>query len=242
MESLKLGFSTLGRYLVVIIMSFFIIFSFTAIFTMATPLQKLGYEAAVYENEESKEPIETYVHNYADGDDLKKADYEQQGFIVATREFTGGLTGAPYVAAHTISQIICLVFFIIIIPAKLYKLGQSDTNRVYIGKIAEDKLKGLKASIPTAVFQLATWVCLILGKTGVFKGGVAIFAYGNYEFYGYQQLIFSGADSPAEISWLGIVLATIPVILTVVSCTVGYILGYSQIDFKSKILYKNNEK
>lgn len=238
MDSLKLGFNILGKYVVCIIMCFFVIFSFVAIFSMLT-LEMVGYEAAVFETEDSETPIEQYVHYYSDGDDLKKAEYEEKEYIVATREFAGEFSGTPYVVCHIIAQAISLILFIIIVPHTLYKQGKSDANAVSCSRLKEDKLRGLKAGIVTAAVNLASWICLLLAKLGVFASGLQIYNLANYHLYGYQKLIFGNITKVADISWTGIILAFLPVVLTLGVCAVTYLLGYKDINLYEKAIYKN---
>ncbi len=240
MDNLKLGLNILGKYVVCIIMCFFVTFSFIAVFSMLT-LEMIGYEAAVFETEDSETPIEQYVHYYSDGDDAKKEYYEEKGYIIATREFAGEFSGTPYVVCHIIAQAISLALFIITVPHTLYKQGKSDANAVSCSRLKEDKLRGLKAGLVTAAVNFASWVCLLLGKVGAFPAGLSIYSFSNYHIYGYQKLIF-GADPsiPAtDISWTGIILALLPVVLTSVACAVTYLLGYKDINLYEKAVYKN---
>ncbi len=239
MENIKLGFNLLGKYVVCLIMCFFITFSFIAIFTMIAPPPMAGYEAAVLENEEADTPMDSYVHYYSDGEDIKKAEYEKEGYIVNTREFAGKLSGTPYTVCHIIVQIINLILFIFIISHGLNKKGRIDASNISRGHGEEDLLCGLKVGIVPAAFSLVTWIFLILGKLGIVVGGTAIYAYGNYHLFGYQQLIFSGAASPAEIGWLGVALALLPVVLTLAVCAVSYLLGYKGINVYEKTVYKS---
>lgn len=237
MENLKLGFNILGKYIVCIIMCFFVTSSIIITFSTLT-LKMVGYEAAVFETEDSETPIEQYVHYYSDGDDLKKAEYEEKEYIVVTREKPGEFTGTPYIVCHIIAQAISLTLFIIIVPHTLHKQGRSDANAVSCGRREEDKLRGLKAGLVPAVVSLASWVCLLLGKLGVFPAGLSIYSFANYHLFGYQKLIFGGAVNVANIGWTGIFLALLPVVLTLAACAVTYILGYKDINLYEKTVYK----
>ena len=237
MQIFKQGFSVLGRYLICLVMCFFVTFSFIAIFSMFT-LEMIGYEAAIFETEESEEPIEEYIHYYSDGEDVKKKDAEAKEQIVVTREFADEFDGAPFIASHIISQTVSLVLFFAIVPSSLNKLGRSDLNAVNCGRAEEDKLKGLKAGLIPMAFGLASWVCLVLSKLGIMGAGLSLYSFANYHFFGYQKLIFGGATSAAQISWGGIFLALLPVVLTLAACTVAYLLGYKDISLYEKTVYK----
>lgn len=239
MTDLKLGFNILGKYIVCIIMCFFITFSFIAIFSMLT-IEMVGYEAAVFENEEDTDPLEQYIHYYSDGEDEKMADYKEKGYIVATREFAGAFSGTPYVVCHIIAQAVSLVIFIMVVPHALYKQGRTDANAVSCGRMAEDKLRGLKAGIVPALVSLLSWGALLMAKLGIWPIGLQVFSFTNYHLYGYQKLIFGNITSAADIGVVGLILALLPVVLTFVSCTVTYLLGYKDINLYEKAVYKNN--
>lgn len=239
MSNIKLGFNISGKYILCVVMCFFVTFSFIALFSMLT-LEMIGYEAVVYVADESQEVIDTYNHYYSDGEDTKKAEYEAKGYKVSTREFTGEFEGTPYVACHIISQTVCLIIFVMTVPNSLYKQGKTDANTVSCGRMEEDKLRGLKAGVVTAVFNLASWVALVLGKLGLLAGGLQVYAFSNYYLYGYQQLIFGSQPSVSDIGWNSIVLALLPAVLVLVLCWLTYLLGYKDINLYEETVYKKN--
>jgi hypothetical protein len=239
MTNLKLGFNILGKYIVCIVMCFFITFSFIAIFSMLT-LEMVGYEAAVFENKEATEPTEQYIHYYSDGDDTKKAELEKQGKIVVTREFAGEFSGSPYIVCHIIAQAVSLVIFIMVVPHTLYKQGRSDANAVSCGRMEEDKLRGLKAGLVPSALSLASWGALLCAKVGVFPIGLQVYSFANYHMFGYQKLIFGNVTSAANIGVTGLILALVPTLLILGSCVITYLLGYKDINLYEKAVYKNN--
>lgn len=239
MQTLKLGFATLGKYIICLLMCFFVTFSFIAVFSMFT-LEMVGYDAAIFENEEAEEPIEQYQHYYSDGEDTKKADAEAKKYIVVTREFAGEFSGAPYIACHLIAQTVSLVLFVAVMSSSLNKKGRADLNAVNCGRAEEDKLKGFKAGLFPATFSLASWVCLLLAKLDIFKPGLSIYSFSNYHFFGYQKLIFGQGVSvnPVDISYSALFLALLPAVITLATCTAAYILGYKDINLYEKAVYK----
>ncbi len=237
----KLALNLLGKYLICIIMCFLTFFSFTAIFAMNSPLDIIGQEVAVYETKESEETLDYYVHYFKDGTDTKLAEYKAKGYVIATRDITGGLKGTPAIISSLISQIVSLVFFIMIVPRVLHAEGSGDVNRVSCGRAEEDKLKGLKAAIPLAAIQFISWVLLILSKFGVIKFGFTVYNFVNYHLYGYQKLIFSGINSTKDISFLSLILALLPVLLTLVVCYLTYLLAYKDINLYERLVYKKNK-
>ena len=239
MTNTKLGLVTLGKYIVSMIMCFLVTFSFIAIFTMAT-IDMIGYEAAIFENEDATEPMETYEHYYSDGDDVKKVEAEKKGYIVNTREIAEEFSGTPYIICHILSQAVSLILFVALVSNKLNTQGRFDRNAVNCGRAEEDKLRGLKAGLFPTVFSLLSWGCLVLAKFGMFKLGLTVYSFANYHFFGFQKLIFGGtANVNPETFGVGVLLlALIPAVVTLVVCTVSYWLGYRDISLYEKAVYK----
>ncbi len=237
MTNLNLGLNILGKYIVCIVMCFFITFSFIAIFSMLT-LDMVGYEAAVFEKEEDTEPKEQYIHYYSDGEDAKKAEYEDKGWIVVTREFAGEFAGSPYIVCHIVAQTVSLIIFIMVVPHTLYKQGRVDANAVSCSRMTEDKLRGLKAGLVPSVLSLASWVALLLAKLGIFPVGLQVYSFANYHMFGYQKLIFGNVTTAANIGTAGLILALVPTLLILVSCTLTYLMGYKDINLYEKAVYK----
>lgn len=237
MKTFKLSLSVLGKYVICLLMCFFVTFSFIAVFSMFS-LDMIGYDAAIFENEEASEPLEEYKHYYADGEDTKKAEAESKNQIVVTREFASEFSGTPYVACHIIAQAVSLTLFIAIMSSSLNKQGRADLNAVHCGRAKEDILKGLKVGlVPTGV-SIASWVCLVLAKSGIFKAGLPIYSFANYHFFGYQKLIFGNNVAVEALSTGTLFLALLPAVITLAVCTVAYILGYKDISLYEKAVYK----
>lgn len=237
MKTLKLSLTVLGKYIICLLMCFFVTFSFIAVFSMFS-LEMIGYEAAIFENEEATEPLEEYIHYYADGDDTKKAEAEAKKQIVVTREFADEFKGTPYIACHIISQTVSLILFVAVMSSSLNKQGRADHNAVTCGRAKEDILKGLKVGLLPAGVSLASWVCLVLAKFGCFKAGLPIYSFLNYQFFGYQKLIFGSNTVATALSTGVLFLALLPVVITLAVCTVAYILGYKDISLYEKAVYK----
>ena len=232
MTTLRLGTITLGKYILSIIMCFLIFFSFAAIFTM-TSAEVVGYSAVIVE------PEETYTHLYSDGTDTKKAEAEAQGYTVNTVE-NRELSEDMLVASHIISQIISLVLFVALLAKTPNTQGRSDRNAVNCGRMEKNLLRGFMAGLFPAGVSFIAWVCLLLAKFGVFAGGVSVYRYVNYSFFGYQTLIFGGTTKivAESLDITVLLLALLPTVLILAVCSIAYILGYKDISLYEKAVYK----
>ena len=237
MQNLKFGLALLGKYIICLVMSFFVTFSFIAVFSIAS-LEMVGYDAAIFESKEAETPIEEYKHYYSDGDDTKKAEAEAKNQVVVTREFANEFSGTPYIACHIIAQTVSLILFVATLSSSLTKKGRADLNAVNCGRAKEDMLKGLKAGLFPAGLSFASWVCLVLAKLGYFKIGLPIYSFTNYHFFGYQKLIFGSTAVIENISAGALFLALLPTVITLAVCTVAYLLAYKDISLYEKAVYK----
>ena len=202
---------------------------------MAT-VEIIGYDAFVVD--ENDEIVAEYTHLFADGEDNKKAQYEAEGYKVSTLDKATEFGGSAELAAYIISQIIGLVFFVFVVPKNIYFEGAADANKVARGRAEKDSLKGLKIAIPTAMFNLFSFIYLIIGKVFALPGAFTIYNFTNYHLYPYQKLIFGDAISAEALGWGSVALAFLPTLLVILVCTVTYILGYKGINVYEKAVYQ----
>ena len=147
--------------------------------------------------------------------------------------------GAGYVVMLILSAFCSLGTLILFINGKLFYIGDSDANKVHFGRIEYDKFKGLKLGIVPAVFALASYVVLILGKLGILGGwSFVLFNFTNYHLFAYHQVIFGGSMKVAEFSWPSIAAASLTVFLVPLICHVCYTLGYKRINLFEKVVFK----
>ena len=202
---------------------------------MAT-VEIIGYDAFVVD--ENDEIVAEYTHLFADGEDNKKAQYEAEGYKVSTLDKATEFGGSAELAAYIISQIIGLVFFVFVVPKNIYSEGTADANKVSRGRAEKDLFRGLKIAIPTAVFNLLSFIYLIIGKAFGIKGAFTIYNFANYHLYPYQRLIFGDAVNAETLGWGCVALAFLPTVLVLLVCTITYILGYKGINVYEKAVYQ----
>ena len=242
MNILKVGTKTMGSMIIAAIISFFLCISMlnicTAIFT-----SEIGYDAFVYENEESSEPIEKYEYLYTDNDgdgkddgtDTKLEEYEDKDYIVITSSKRTKLTGVGKAAFWATTQILSLIMVIAFASNGAYKQGFKDNNLVKISQAKKDMFKGFKIGlIANAPFILLFVFALV--KASAIRS--VLFAFLNSHFYAIIMAITGECERLSQIGavkfvLIGLLLAIVPVI-----SAVAYILGYKEINLAEKIVYK----
>ena len=90
-EVTKLGLKQFLRLILINVMCFFVVISFSVLST-AVFTKNIGY-TAYGTSSESSEPEELYTYYYADGEDTKKQEYTDRGYTVSESKIRSTLSG-----------------------------------------------------------------------------------------------------------------------------------------------------
>ena len=239
METVRISFSLTVRYLAGMILSFVIFLSFIAIFTL--PLTKaVGYDAYI-NDETTGTSRKVYTHYYADGEDMKKAQYESRGLSVYTAELRSELTGFGATLAFAAAQLISLCLFIALVPNRMYRLGAQDA-------LSRREYRTRRWLVPTlfpAAISLTGYLLLLLNKLQwIGNHGLSLYRYTNYHLFGILRILLGTGNDGTQIAWISILFAIFPVLLTILLCGLLYHFGYRNIHplltIKNTIKYKRN--
>ena len=89
-EVTKLGLKQFLRLILINVMCFFVVISFSVLSTAAFT-KNIGY-TAYGTSSESSEPEELYTYYYADGEDTKKQEYTDRGYTVSESKIRSTLS------------------------------------------------------------------------------------------------------------------------------------------------------
>ena len=223
----KTGAKLFLKLIVVNIMCFFVVMSFSVLSTAAFT-KNVGYKA-YGTSSDSSEPQELYTHYYADGEDTKKAEYEGRGFTVSESKIRSEMTRGGTAAFLTVSQIFCILILFSFIYPNIWHIGTTDSNLV----------KGLKIGLIAVAPEYLFLLFVIIAKAGVSpKFPVVLLKFLNAAFYSLTQVICGSAVHVSELSVIRLILLLLlPLIIPAVSC-VSYILGYKNFSVGEKLIYK----
>lgn len=239
MDTVKLGFNLVLRYLGGILMSFVIFLSLSAIFTL--PLtEAIGYDAYVSDSA-TERSRKVYTHYFTDGEDTKKMEYEAQGLAVYTVEIRSELSGAGTAVMLGAAQVMSIALFVSLVPNRLYRLGAKDAESQKERSIARWLFPAL---FPGAI-SLMGYILLVLNKLQLIGNhGLSLYRYANYHLYGLQRMIIGTGNDGSQIGWFSVLLAILPTVLTVIVCGILYEFGYRNIHpfifIKNNIKYKRD--
>lgn len=247
MSVFKSGARLSGGIIMAAMLGFFLCISINVICT-ALFTDYIGYNAYVY-TEDSDKAIAEYQYLYTDNDgdgkddgtDTKKAEYEEQGYTVTTYKVRSTLEGAGKSVFLGITQVLNLILLISFASSSVYKQGFKDANLVRTGHLKSDSLKGFKigavANIP--FFVLFAVMVVFTVTTPNFR--TVWYAFLNSQFYPIILQISGGADIVSKLSILQLLLLFVLQLIVPVISGIAYILGFKEINFSDKIVYKKGE-
>ena len=248
MNILKSGARLSGSIIAAAIISFFLCISINVICT-AVFTDYVGYNAYVY-TQDGEEPIDEYqyLYNDTDGDgkdngtDTKKAEYEKQGYTVTTYNVRSVLEGSKKTVFLVVTQVLCAVLIISFAGSSVYKQGFKDANLARIDHIKTDNLKGFKIGAVANIPFFALFALMVILATGVAPDfRVTWYAFLNGHFYSAVLWIAGDADVVSKLSILQYVLLFLLQLAVPVISGVAYILGFKEINFTDKLVYKKGE-
>ena len=239
--TLKSGFSLMGRLLVLLLLEFFLVLSINVICSMVFT-ENTGYAAYGYtQNEEDTTHLYTYY--YADGEDIKREEYEAAGYKLTFKSLRSGLSGTGKAIFLSVSQILGFIIMASFVFAPNYQQGFKDSNMVRHGHMKEDKLKGLKIGfIANSPYFIMFAVFLICGLGALPNMPISLYRLFNSQYYGFIDLIGSTVATAGSLSlWQFVLLFALQLIIPAISA-VAYVMGYKGIDIVEKIVYVKREE
>ncbi len=242
MQIFKMGLRQAGNFIFVAVMSFFLTISImmicTGVFT-----KEIGYEVVVSEDEAGKIEVDKYTHYYADGDDLKLEEYNTKGYYIAKNAVRSHLEGTGKAVFYGVTQFLTSILIIAFASNSCYKQGFKDINLVKIGKIKEDKLKGLKVGLIGNIPFFALAVIAAAMALNILPSlNTVTYASLNSHFYPIIMIIGGSAVKLSQLGVVKLVLLLLLQLVVPIISTVAYILGYKGINLSEKILYKKEDK
>lgn len=248
MSIFKSGARLSGSIIAAAVLSLFLCISINVI-CVAAFTDYVGYNAYVY-TEDSDEPIDEYQYLYTDTDgdgeddgvDTKKAEYEKQGYIVTTYKVRSVLDGTGRTVFLTITQALNMIIVISFASNSVYKQGFKDANLVRTGHLKVDNLKGFKIGLIANVPFFVLFAIVVVLSIFVPSFRTVWYAFLNSHFYSFVLWISGDADIISKLSILQFVLLFALQLIVPIISGVSYILGFKEINFTDKLVYKKEVK
>lgn len=235
----SVGSKILLKLLVVVVLDFFLCISISVL-CIGGFTENIGYEAFGYVNE-GDESEHLYTYYTADGEDTKKAEYEEQGYKIVTNNIRSELSGKGQAIFLSVTQLFCLMVLIPFVYSPVYELGFKESNLVRFKHAEEDLLRGLKIGLVADILFIASYVGLVISALGAAPNmPVSLYKLCNSYCYSIIEVI-GGNGKVGELSPIQLVLLALPLLVVPIVAAVGYILGYKGISISEKLIYKKNK-
>ena len=236
-EIFKNGTSIFLRFVIINIISFITVISFALLFTSFFT-ENIGYKAIGTVGDSTKQ-VELYTHYNSDGEDVKKAEFEEQGYTITQINIRSTLSAAANNTMLIIIQIFCFIFLVSFIYPKIWSLGDSDSNLVRFKHKNEDVFKGLKIGLVALIPHSIVFIALIVAKMGAYeKLSLDLYKFFNSVFYSFNVVIIGDSANLSELScWRFALLFAVQFFVPII-CTAAYILGYRNYSVSENIIYK----
>ncbi len=235
-EIIKNSLSLFGRTIVIDIMCFFLVISLSVLITAAFS-ENIGY-IALGTTSESEQSVELYRHYYEDGDDTKRAEYEEDGYTITESKIRSEVSKTGNTVFLIVSGIFCIVLLVSFIYPKFWQMGTKDSNLVHFKHKKEDELKGLKCGLLAIIPSL---ILLIVITFIIPDTQTALYKFLNCSVFTFVDLIIGSSETFRDISILQFLgLALLKALIPITSYT-AYLLGYKNISLGEKLIYKKDK-
>lgn len=239
-EIFKSGVSLFGKIIVVNIMCFFLVVSLTVLST-AVFTKNIGY-VAYGTLEGSEESVKLYEHYTADGDDNKRAEYEEKGYDITESSIRSQISDTGNTVFLTVTQILCLLLLIAFIYPNFWQMGTKDSNLVHFKHKKEDKFKGLKAGLIAIIPAAALLLFLAVTMNNISANfPTVLYKFMNSSVYTFIQLATGNTATFGELSVVAIIVFFLLLLIVPLVAWIAYLLGYKNISLGEKFIYKKNK-
>lgn len=236
-ELIKNSLSLFGRTIVIDIMCFFLVISLSVLITAAFS-ENIGYKA-IGTSSENTEGTVLYEHYYKDGDDLKRAEYEDNGYTIQESKIRSEVTKTGNIFYRVLTGLFCTILLVCFIYPKFWEMGTKDSNLVNFKHKKEDKFKGLKAGLVAIIpgFILLIVMTFVLPNTQT-----ALYKFLNCSVYTFAELIIGSAKTFKDINILKFIGLALLKLIIPITAYAAYLLGYKNISLGEKFIYKKTKE
>ncbi len=231
-ENIKSSAALFLKIVVVMVMSFFLSIS-TSILCVAAFTDVAGYTAYGTKEGENNS-TELYTYYYSEGEDLNEQKYVDEGYTITKSTFRSELDGIGKKVYSIGTQSIVIIILFAFIYTQLWKLGNKDHQNVKLGKIREDKLRGLKIGLLASAPQFISFLCLIF----VPKFKTAIYMIVNYHYFMINDSIIGKVKLASGLGITDYIYLFLPFLIVPILTALSYIVGYKDISLSEKFVYK----
>ena len=146
---------------------------------------------------------------------------------------------------NIVALVLQAIVFYMILYSKMWNMGDKDANAVNFGRLPDDARRGFKIVLLAAVPSIISFLALIADKLFGFWSGMAT-AYRICHAALYPIIVWAFGSvvtvTTADLSWVSIMCAGLPVLFMPAVAMVAYYLGYRHIVLWEKIVFDRKQK
>lgn len=167
--------------------------------------------------------------------------------IIATAMIPKGevISPAGEFVQNLASLIVAGFLYSTIVCSESWRRGDKDGAQVVFGGKKGDPLFGLKVASIAVIPSIVAYVLLIVDKAvGLWSGYLSAYRLVNGSLYAIMNWTL-GKNLQAtigDVSWTGVILSGLPIVITLVLGGVSYYIGYKQVPLAKRLMYKGDDR
>ena len=133
----------------------------------------------------------------------------------------------------------------VIVCSESWRRGDKDGAQVVFGGKNGDPLFGLKVAAVSVIPSTIAYVLLLVDKAvGLWSGYLSAYRLMNGTLYSVMNWTL-GKNLQAtisDVSWIGVILSGLPIVITLVMGGLSYYIGYKQVPLAKRLMYKGDAR
>lgn len=228
-ERISIALKCFGKYLIGIVISFFIVFSFLNIFIFATTSNS-GY--AVYKIKDGNQEFAFQYENNDTSANERIEALKNDGYTVNQVAVRSELSKKNKTVSEVIALVATLFTETVIIHSVMWNEGNKKANK-------SNKFNGLFIGFLADIPSILLYIVLILCKFGILRPNfLSIYRILNSQFWGYINLVYGNAVLATDLNGLQLLLLALTLLFIPIVSTVSYFFGVADIKLSDKIIFK----
>lgn len=167
--------------------------------------------------------------------------------IIASAMIPDGEVISP--AGEFVQNLVALIvagfLYSTIVCSESWRRGDKDGAEVVFGGKTGDPLFGLKVAAVSVIPSVVAYVLLIVDKAvGLWSGYLSAYRLMNGTLYSVMNWTLGKnlQTTIGQVSWGGVILSGLPIVITLGMAFVSYYIGYKQVPLAKRLMYKGERK
>lgn len=155
------------------------------------------------------------------------------------------ITSAGEFVQNFAALVVAGFLYSVIVCSESWRRGDKDGAQVVFGGKKGDPLFGLKVAAVSVIPSTIAYVLLLVDKAvGLWSGYLSAYRLMNGTLYSVMNWTL-GKNLQAtigDVSWIGVILSGLPIVITLVMGGLSYYIGYKQVPLAKRLMYKGDAR